>query len=180
MSLLQNRLLRFETFAAVIAGLLLVLLAYVHMPYAENLLRRGGELYGFWGIASRTAELNARNKVVQKENLLLDSLMKTYDRNMRIDDNSIATTLYSRADSSGLKTSKIEIGEKTVTGGNREIPVSIQGYGSYAAVGKFCEAVENLPVPARIRLVSAEGTGRGNVKTVIDFVLLSQLSKKGE
>ena len=168
---------RFEVLAAAIAVALIALIACVHVPYAEKVLRSGNDLYGFWAIEKRTAELKSRKAVMQKKNKLLDSLIKMNEHTMYTDEKSVAATLYEQADAAGMKTSKIEVGEKMAVEDRSETPVTVHGSGTYAEVGRFCEAIENLPAPVRIRLVSVAGTGRGTVRAFIDFVLLSQPDK---
>jgi hypothetical protein len=174
-----NKILRFETFAGASMIALLFVVANQLVPYAEKVIRHGAGLYGFWNVTERTADCAQRKTVVHKENRLLDSIIKIHERNVYTDENSVAATLYERADSSGIKTSKIEIGEKQMVDGRFQAPVSVQGIGAYAALGNFCEAVENLPAPARLRLVSAETAGNGAVKMFVDFVLLSDEPGKG-
>jgi Tfp pilus assembly protein PilO len=168
---------RFEVLAAALAVALIVLLACVHVPYAEKVITSGRELWGFWAIEKRTVELKSKKASLQKQNKLLDSLIKIHEHTMYTDENSVAATLYKQADAAGMRTSKIEVGERLAVEDRFETPVTVHGSGTYAEVGSFCEAIENLPAPARIRLVSAENAGRGTVRAFIDFVLLSQPEK---
>jgi hypothetical protein len=169
-----NKFLRFELFALVILAALLLIAADLLAPYAGKVIRNGAGLYGFWNIEQRTAGLAQRKAAVHKENRLLDSLITLHEKNVYTDENSVAATLYKRADSAGILTSKIEIGERSAVEGRFQAPISVQGKGTYAALGLFCEAVENLPAPARLRLVSAETDKAGGIKMFIDFVLLSE------
>jgi Tfp pilus assembly protein PilO len=172
-----HKFARFEVLAAALVVVLIVLIASVHVPYAEKVVRNGRDLYGFWAIEKRTAELKSRKAVIQKKNQLLDSLIKMHENSMYTDESSVAATLYKQADAAGMRTSKIEVGERTAVEDRSETPVTVRGSGTYAEVGRFCEAIENLPAPVRVRLVSAAGAGRGTVRAFIDFVLLSQPDK---
>jgi hypothetical protein len=170
----MNKFLRFEIFTLVSLAALLLVVADLLAPYAEKVIRHGAGLYGFWNIEQRTADLAQRKVAIHKENRLLDSLITLHEKNVYTDENSVAATLYKRADSAGILTSKIEIGERSAVEGLFQAPISVQGNGTYSALGLFCEAVENLPAPARIRLVSAETDKAGGIKMFIDFVLLSE------
>jgi hypothetical protein len=179
MRALMNKFLRFEIFALVGLAALLLVVADLLAPYAEKVIRHGAGLYGFWNIEKRTEDLEKRKAAIHKENRLLDSLIAIHEKSVYTDENSVAATLYKRADSAGILTSKIEIGERSAVDGRFQAPISVQGNGTYAALGLFCEAVENLPAPARLRLVSAETDKAGSIKMFIDFVLLSDQPSKG-
>jgi Tfp pilus assembly protein PilO len=169
-----NRIARFEVLAAALVVMLIVLIASVHVPYAAKVAVNGGKLYGFWAIEKRTVALKSRKVEMHEKNRQLDSLITMHEHTMHTDENSIAAALYEQAEKSGMRTSKIEVGEKTAVDDRFETPVIIRGSGTYAEVGRFCEAVENLPAPVRVRLVSASGAGKGTIRAFIDFVLISQ------
>jgi Tfp pilus assembly protein PilO len=177
MKISLNRITRLEALAAAFAVVLIALIACVHVPYAEKVISSGKELWGFWAIEKRTAEMRTKKTSLQKQNKLLDSLLTMHEQTMYTDENSVAATLYQQADAVGMRTSKIEVGERMAVEDRFETPVTVHGCGTYAEVGRFCEAIENLPAPVRIRLVSASGMGRGTVRAFIDFVLLSQPEK---
>lgn len=81
--------------------------------------------------------------------------------------------IYKCADAAELKTSKVEIGERTKATDHYETAVTVRGAGSYGSLGKFCEAIEGLPAPVRIRELSAAAAGSG-VNVTIDFLVLTQ------
>jgi hypothetical protein len=173
-----NRIARFEVLATALVVALITLIACIHVPYTGKVIRSCKDLYGFWAIENRTMELKSRKAVMQQKNKLLDSLIKMREHTMYTDENSVAATLYEQADAAGMKTSKIEVGERMAVEDRSETPVTVHGFGTYAEVGRFCEAIENLPAPVRVRLVSAAGlASRGTVRAFIDFVLLSQPDK---
>ena len=99
---------------------------------------------------------------------------------MQGDEGAAAALLYERADSIGIRGTKVSIGEKITVKDRNETAVTVRGTGSYLTIGRFCEAVENLPAPVRIRQVTASKSLAEPIDVVIDFVVLSQLPTKGK
>ena len=174
MNAMLRKTARFEMTAFILGAALILVTVSLLVPYSVRVITQGRSLYGFWNAEERIAEHTRTRTVLQRENRLLDSLIALHEKNVYTDESSVAATLYERADSAGIKTSKIEIGERKSIEERFQTPVTVQGTGNWAALGAFCEAVENLPAPARIRLISAEGEGKGSIKLFLDFVLLSQ------
>jgi hypothetical protein len=169
----MKRLLRCEFLVVVLFALSAIIISWVHVPYAERLIKQGKNLYGFWSLDNSTAQVKTRRKAVEQENKLLDSLITVYERNMKGDEGAAAAMLYERASAVGLRASRIEIGEKEQAGNHDETPVMVRGRGPYAAFGRFCETIENQQTPVRIRQIRTSGAG-GNIEVAIDFALISE------
>lgn len=170
----MKRFVRCEYFIIFALAVAAIIAAAVHLPYAEKLVSEGRNLYGFWALQKRTAEVKAKKNAVQREIRLLDSLAAVYEKRMQGDEGAAAAMLYKQAEAAGLRTSRISIGDKLQVENRDETAVTVRGHGSYFSVGRFCEAVENLPAPVRIRQITASAAGGGRVDAVIDFALLSE------
>jgi hypothetical protein len=170
----MKRFIRCEYFIMLALAIAAIIAATVHMPYVEKLVSEGRNLYGFWALQKRTAEIKAKKNTVQREIRLLDSLAAVYEKRMQGDEGAAAAMLYKQAEAAGLRTSRISIGDKLKVENRDETSVTVRGHGSYSSLGRFCEAVENLPAPVRIRQITASAAGSGRVDAVIDFALLSE------
>ncbi len=93
----STKLFRFEFLAVVLFLCMANLVVQFHVPYAAKLIKQGKNLYGFWDMDARTVEVHKKKMLLQKENRLLDSLIKSHEQNMHTDENSVAATLYQRA-----------------------------------------------------------------------------------
>jgi Tfp pilus assembly protein PilO len=170
----MKRFLRCEWLIAFFFVVMALGASYVQAPYAQKLFSEGRALYGFWSLEKRAAAVKVKKKAIQQEVTLLDSLVTVYEQRMQGDEGLAAAMLYKRADSSGLSASRISVGEKVHAKGRDETGVTVRGRGSYAAIGRFCEAIENLPAPVRIRQIVIAPAGNGAIDAAIDFTLLSE------
>lgn len=174
-----KKILRVETFALIIIALILMALVQAEVPYAEKLLQRGRGLYGFWALKERTVDVTLKKKKVQHEIRQLDSLIHIYETRVKTDEGAAAAMLYERADSTGIKNTRVTIGEKVAGKEYDETTVTVRGNGTYTAIGKFTAALENLPTPVRVRQITATAVKGDQIEAIIDFVLLTQQTARG-
>jgi hypothetical protein len=165
---------RFEIVAAIIIAAMVMLIVHVHVPYAVRLFHEGRDLWLLWGFKQQATDIAVQKKRVERDNFLLDSLIAAGENSSHADANSVMAALYKCTDSVGLKTSKVEIGERMRITDHFETSVTVRGSGGYASVGRFCEAIENMPAPVRIRQITANGASGGSVDAIIDFMVLTQ------
>lgn len=168
------RLLRFETAVAAVVLAIAVLAANVYVPYSKRLFRRGEAMWVFLEFKGQATGIAERKKRVERDMRLLDSLFSVYDQGTRINGKSVMGDLYRFAETAGLQASKVEIGERMRIGDHYETTVTVRGTGTYVSVGRFCEAIENMPAPARIRQVSIGAEQGGTLGAVIDFAVLTK------
>jgi len=167
----MKKLFRFEIFAVVIILAMTVCIVKVHIPYAQRLVREGKELRVFWGFKQRETSIVDQKKKVERDIRLLDSLIKKQEHKVLIDDKTVLGALYQCTDTAGLRTSKVEIGERMKITDHFETDITVRGNGTYASVGRFCQAIENMPAPIRIRQISAGSASGGKVDAIIDFFI---------
>lgn len=173
------KVLRFETLALIVVAAIMIDIVQVEIPYAGKLVRQASGLYGFWALKERAKEVAKQKTEIQYEIRQLDKLIKIYESRVRTDEGAAAAMLYERADSTGIKNTKVTIGEKVADKEYNETSVTVRGSGSYIAIGRFTAALENLPTPVRIRQVTATSVKGDGIEFIIDFVLLTQGSGGG-
>ena len=66
----------------------------------------------------------------------------------------------------------MEVGEKLTLNNRYETSISISGTGSYCSVGKFIESIENYPKSTRVRQLVLKGTGKKDIESQVDFILM--------
>lgn len=174
MEKLLSKLFRFEIFAGVVILAVIMCIVKVHVPYADRLVRGGKELWEFCGFKQREASFVDQKKKVDRDIRLLDSLIEIQEHKTITDEKVIMGAFYQYADTAGLRTSKVEIGERMKINDHFETAVTVRGNGTYASIGRFCEAIENMPVPIRVRQISAGSPADGTIDAIIDFVVLTK------
>jgi len=144
----------------------------VHIPYffvITEKIKNSSEQYR---VAKDTVSI--LNELAGKKNDIarIDSLLQLQILRESEIKSGIIEALYQFADSSRLKTSKVEVGEKLTLNKRHETSISINGSGTYASIGKFIENIENYPKSTRVRQLVLKGTGKKDIEVSVDFLLM--------
>jgi hypothetical protein len=171
---MTKKILTFEITVVLLVAALTAVIINVQVPYAGRVYREARDLWMFWGFKQHTTDIATQKNKLERENRALDSLLAASERRYDSSGVTVMAGLYKSADSAGLHASKVEISERIRVGDHFETPVTVRGSGAYAAVGRFCEVIENLPAPVRVRQISATAPQSGTVEAIVDFVVLAQ------
>ena len=120
----------------------------------------------------RAEQLPQEIAAVRAKAARLDSLLLELENPRVFNEAEVLDILYSLADSAACDVGKVRIGEPVGVEGGAEIPIVFDGSGSYAAIGRFIDGIENMEYATRVRQVTmkAHGGDRGGVS--VDFVIV--------
>jgi Tfp pilus assembly protein PilO len=166
---------RFEMIATVIIIAMILCIVSIHGPYTHRLVNEGMRLREYWEFKQNEHSFLKRKTKIQQDIQLIDSLIKIQEHKNWSDDKSVLSALYQYADTAELKTSKVQIGERIKKNDHFETAVMVRGVGGYSSIGHFCEAIENMSVPIRIRNITLGSADGGKIEAVFDFVVLAEL-----
>lgn len=156
--------------------LILALCSYIimqfYMPYFKCVVKKTESVYKQYKAAQDTLTLTAKLKKMRSDIDKIDSILRYQtDRESEV-KNNITDALYQFADSSSLKTSKVEIGEKAVVGRRNETSISVSATGDYSSFGRFIESIENYPKSTRIRQVVLKKSDKKEIEGIVDFIYM--------
>ncbi len=160
----------FFVFAVFFLSIYMVL--KVHIPYFIILTEKIKITSEQYRVAKDTVSIS--NELARKKNDIarIDSLLHFQILRESEVKSGIIEALYQFADSSRLKASKVEVGEKLTLNNRHETSISINGTGSYSSIGKFIEHIENYPKSTRVRQLVLKGNGKNDIEALVDFVLM--------
>lgn len=156
----------------IIIAVLIAIVYSVHVQLTVAAVKKTSEVLYNQKLLSHASEYSGQIKSIKKDINSLDSLLLTLKNRNNNDQKNIVEALYSYADSTGLKTSKIEIGTPLQVENHKEVSVAITGEGSYQSIGKFTELIENASQPVCIRNMVIKGAEERVLKVSMDFVVI--------
>lgn len=144
----------------------------VHIPYFTSTAEKIKTSSEQCRVAKDTGSIS--DELARKKNDIarIDSLLQLQILREAEVKSGIIEALYLFADSSRLKASKVEVGEKLTLNNRNETSISINGTGSYYSIGKFIENMENYPKSTRVRQLVLKSTGKKDIEALVDFVLM--------
>lgn len=157
---------------SVLAFIAVIVVYRLYIPFGVNVYKKGKQFYEQYQIRNSADKLTSKLNSIRKEITVIDSLLQCQEKRENDISGNMVDVLYSFADSSQFKTSKIETGECLKVLKHTETPVSVRGVGSYTALGKFTEKVENASWSTRIRQLVLKNVENGNVDAYVDFVVI--------
>ncbi len=117
-------------------------------------------------------QLPAKSAEITRKADMLDSLLQASEQRERFSEPAVLEKLYELSDSTGCTVEKVQISEPITIGTGLEIPVLLNGFGNYEAVGRFIDGIENSKYASRVRQLTMESIGVNNVSIFLDFVIL--------
>ena len=160
----------FPVFILLIAGGYLI--SFVHVPYFSAVYNKILNVHEQYTVSKNSRNIELEMKKVQNDIQIIDSLIQIQINRESEIKTGIVEALYTFADSSHLKTSKVEIGEKLNVNGRKETGISVSGTGNFTSIGRFVEKIENYPRSTRIRQLVLKGTEKKSIDGFLDFVLM--------
>ncbi len=163
---------RWEALSVISIVLFFLLIKYAFYPAASYQWKR------FKGIISqikfiKTADiLPIKSASISKKTDKLDSLIHVAEKQIDFSEPLVLEKIYELSDSSGCTVSKVQIGEPIDIGTGFEIPVFLNGDGTYSAIGAFISGIENCDYAARVRQLTMKNIGRGNITIFLDYVIM--------
>lgn len=159
--------------------LLLVLILSIYaalnyqLPYFKIVLNKAKAVYEQYRVTQDTVSMAVELKEVKYEIRRIDSLLQFQIHRESEVKSSLVEALYIFADSNGLKTSKVEVGERLAVDNRYETSISINGTADrYSSFGKFIESIENYPRSTRIRQIVLKSSLNKGIEGFIDFVFM--------
>ena len=160
-------------------ALLLVLLIAVGWAVKEAAIPMIGKLtIGLENVKRESAFIGKADSFgqelrnVKSDARMIDSLMTASHASRPFAEAVMLGTVYHLADSVGCTTGKLLIGDSVVIEGGKEVPVSYEGRGSYRALGKVIDGIENLEYSTRIRQIDMKRLDSDSGSMSVDFVVL--------
>jgi Tfp pilus assembly protein PilO len=163
-------------YSFLIIGILFAAGAYVitsvHIPLFTSVYKKVQNVHEQYKVSRNSQNMVTELNRIQNEIHVIDSLIQIQISRESEIKTGIVEALYIFADSSQMKPSKVEIGEKVAAGSRNETGISVSGTGTYAAMGRFVESIENYPRSTRIRQIVLKSTEKKSIEGFVDFVLM--------
>lgn len=153
--------------------LLLCVIYMVHVPLTADLWKEGRLLLERYALIKRADTFPSQIAEIQGQAKILDSLVWGWSGREVAAGTNIASLLYALADSSSIKTAKIEMGSPVRVGDADEVPVMIKGNGPYSSIGRFVASIENTDIPTRVRQLVLKNGGDGTADMHLEFVVVT-------
>jgi Tfp pilus assembly protein PilO len=144
----------------------------VHIPYFTSTAEKIKNSSEQCRVAKDTGSISDELTRKKSDIARIDSLLQLQILRESEVKTGIIEALYQFADSSRLRASKVEVGEKLTLNNRQETSVSINGTGSFSSIGKFIESIENYPKSTRVRQLVLKGTGKKDIESQVDFILM--------
>jgi len=116
-------------------------------------------------MAAEAAQLSAQAAA-------LDSLAAASHSSRRLDNTAVVGFIYALADSVGCASGKVETGQPVAADHAAETPFVFSGEGSWEAIGRFVDGIENMGSVTRVREVTIARTGEDRGSVTVDFVVV--------
>lgn len=172
MNKLNNNLSLWTIFPIMLFLVLAVCIYLIHIPLLVEGIKDFKSYQNDRMVRKSSQQFPSQLKTLKHEMHLLDSTISFRSSQNHNEQKSIIEALYTYADSSGLKTDKVEIGASVSVHNQNEIPVSIQAAGVYESIGRFIERIENARQAVRIRQIVINQTESTNLSLSLDFVII--------
>lgn len=158
--------------AAIVIILLCASVLCVSTPLTVSIIKKTISLYRNNKMISCVKNYDEESRKLNADNIKLDSMLIIYREKHEHQKSNLVESLYTYADKAGIKTSKVEIGEPVRIDNHTENAINIKGQGSFAAIGKFTESIENADQSLRIRLLDINAEKDDLLNMTMDFVIV--------
>jgi Tfp pilus assembly protein PilO len=163
---------RWEAGLSIFVLLLLWLVIILVAPFAASQVRRVADLSALRSSIKKSGELDRELATTKAQTHELDSLLHAVTERKPLRETDLVGQVYALADSAGCRTGKVEILPAIVTGKGKETPVLFRGAGTYAAMGKFVDGIENMGYVTRVRQLTMSKTSGDVGSLTLDFVVI--------
>jgi Tfp pilus assembly protein PilO len=153
-------------------AVIVTVLYLVHIPITVAIVKESVSVFNNQKAIRHALEYSEQLVKIQKDIVILDSLLGSLKARKQSEHKNIVESLYMYADSAGLKTSKVEIGEPIQVEQHHEVAVTVKGRGPYESIGKFVETIENAHQQVRIRDMVINGAEERILAASIEFVII--------
>ena len=145
---------RWEVGGTLVLLVFLLPALYLLVPYATDEISTAWTMMRLGTPAARLPGVDEQIRRTQTElNRLIRESRVVAGRPV-FSEPAVLERVYTAADSIGFDLRKVELGEGLATGKSVEIPLEFNGEGSYNAIGRLVETLENLPWTTRVRRLS--------------------------
>jgi Tfp pilus assembly protein PilO len=151
-------------------AIIVTIIYLVHIPATVAIVKECVAVFNNQKALKHASEYSEQLVKIQNDIVILDSLLVSLKARKQSEQKNIVESLYAYADSAGLKTSKVEIGEPIQVEQHLEVAVTVKGNGSYESIGKFVETIENADQQVRIRDMVIKGAEERILAATIEFV----------
>jgi hypothetical protein len=157
---------------ALLAILIAAVVYEVQIPISRLIIKESTDFVVKKRLVNQVETFPDKQTKIEQDIHTIDSLVTVMKSSDEHDQKNFVENLYVYTDSAGLKPSKVEIGEVKTVKDHKEVTVSIKGTGTYEAIGKFSEKIENAHQPVRINQVVIKGIEQNLLSVSIDFVIV--------
>ncbi|MBD3314530.1 MAG: hypothetical protein GF344_01975 [Chitinivibrionales bacterium] len=151
---------------------LLAVIWYLIIPTSCARLADIAEIRADMAVATRAETLPRELATLQDEAKRIDSLLASFENQKAFREAQVVEKVYTLADSANCNVSKVEIGEPISVGDVVEIPIMLNGLGSYESIGKLIDGVENCEYATRVRQALLNKNGKDEGTLYLDFVVM--------
>jgi Tfp pilus assembly protein PilO len=170
--LAQIGLYRWEFCAVVCCGTLICFCIYCVFPPIKYTLKENSGLLREINFYKNRTMLPARLERITKEYNAIDSIIRLSEKQAPFNESDVLKKIYAAGDSSGLAIAKVQIGEPVALSQGKEIPVILNGSGSYTAMGKCISCLENAGYRIRIRQLTLKKEREDKGTLSCDFIIM--------
>jgi len=142
---------------------------YIHTPLTVDSIKKCMAMYNIKKLAKNSEYYDKESGKVASDILVLDSVLNVIRSRQSAGSKTVIEMLYTYADSAGLKASKVNIGDAIEKNHVRTTAIQIKGSGTYEAIGRFTEALENAAQSVRLRTMNISGEKGSDLTVSIDF-----------
>jgi hypothetical protein len=164
---------QWDLFAAVAVVVLLAVSWKVLTPFGKDVFSSVKNVYDNMTQLNKADSIALLPELTRMKADKIDSCMKSISSVRTVSEQAVPGAVYTLANQSGIKASKVEISGKTIAEQGTQIPVSFKGEGDYAACGKFLDGVENMQPAGRVLELNMKNTGSGVIGLFVNFVLIA-------
>ncbi len=121
--------------------------------------------------------LKEQSEKIKQKQSVIDSLITVSDLRQQFNEPSVLKHIYTFADSAQCTIAKVQIDEPIVIENGVEIPVLVNGSGSYASLGTLVNYVEQWNYAIRIRQLTLKKGRKDKGELFLDFVIMENREK---
>jgi Tfp pilus assembly protein PilO len=145
---------------------------FVAVPLINTGIMAGKQLFNQYTRKNDALNWPSIKQEALREIYLLDSLLRNIDQKNTAAGRTLIDELYVYAENTGIQISRVEAGAPQNGSKMKESSLQIEGYGSYTAIGKMIEKIENSSQSTRIRNMSlTSANNKGDIKLFIDVAV---------
>jgi hypothetical protein len=142
---------------------------YVHTPLTVDSIKKCMAMYSNAKLAKNSEYYDRESEKVTSDIQVLDSVLTIIRNRQNAGGKTVMEMLYMYADSAGLRASKVNIGDVIEKNHVRTTSIQIKGSGTYEAIGRFTQALENAEQSVRLRTMNISGEKGSDLTVSIDF-----------